>query len=528
MGGTASKVSSEVSSSSPVSLQHRKSNIDSVIMLRSHASIVRHLTRLSQGLIVSAGDDGIVAVWDTVNGVRKAMCQVSRSNGNNLTRVTSLARVPLDTETLIAVGTSDKYVRLYCYETLELRAVTSIPHKGSITCIQFVAVPDPGAAAVRMVTGGNDGVLQLWKIGARASLSHEGTVAREDDENLHALLAISTDRVVAGSDSKTVTVYNIVEKNIVKQLQGHREGVHCIISTSSSSFATGSLDGSIIIWAAIGLEKIHVLNWTDNYFDKERAYFTAVHKMIVIDERYLAVALGNGFAVFCIQNGRKMLSKPNAHSMPCQGLIPIHCGQKLVTCGADSMVAIWALDDAGSASSGFSGQGSALHRRSSLLGQEDLYGSLSLIQQTSPSTRNGGSPVLTGTNEPQSSPNSPTIPQRTGESSSGGKPPRGESEEDKKRKKSSRGSEASKSLFFTSSSSDRSMPTSQPILVPSCISKLPGHSDAVICLEGLSDFEFASAGHDGTVFLWRDGRLVSSRENRACLIALLRENAVAS
>lgn len=68
--------------------------------------------------------------------------------------------------------------------------------------------------------------------------------------------------------------------------------------------------------------------------------------------------------------------------------------------------------------------------------------------------------------------------------------------------------------------------TAPSVLLPACIATMPAHTEPVLCLEALSDLEFASTGADGNIILWRDGRILAMQRNRLAALSLIKNNSV--
>jgi WD40 repeat protein len=472
--------------------------INHIQVLRGHNNIVRHIVRLDETHMATAGDDGAILLWDYGRGLRTGAVVVRREGGvGALIKITALVKVPIEGATLLACGASDKAVRVYDYMTLELRGCVQT-HAGSVTSLVFLQPRVPEGAAEspvsgsapaqqqqqqqqqqqrRMVSGANDELLAMWTVDARGSVALEASVKREEQENLHCMLSLPGERVATGSDSKLIMVYCFRTGAMVRALYGHRESVRSLAPVSSSAFASGSLDGVICVWStADTLDRLHILNLQENYFDRAKGFMLAVNKLLLIDQRYLGAALGAGFAVFDIQTGRKLISRPNAHSTSCVDLLCLHHGQHLATCSSDGLVRLWSLDDETDAAS--SGSGKSPRRGTmpggAFVGSPPAGGGL-----RSPAPGQGDNPP----------------------------PPTGAGP-------LAAGSLAAKAGRVV------------PVMVPACIASMPAHSEPVLVITALSDNDFASASADGTIILWRDGRILTSKRNTAALQQLIRSNTV--
>lgn len=199
-------------------------------------------------------------------------------------------------------------------------------------------------------SGGNDGFLKVWKLDplhptSPCILYSEIQRKEEEEENLHCLLYLgdsSYQRLVTGSNSNQIMVYDATENRFEKQLEGHRESVRALCKLSATLFASGSLDGKIIIWLSRSLTPLKTIENLHDRIDL-KSFSWAVREIRIWGNRHFVVSSGCGFKVFDF-SGECLIEQQDAHASELLSLSPIYLDTLLVTCSADSAVRIWRLD----------------------------------------------------------------------------------------------------------------------------------------------------------------------------------------
>ncbi|KAL6068528.1 regulation of autophagy [Balamuthia mandrillaris] len=214
-------------------------------------------------------------------------------------------------------------------------------------------------------SGSNDSKICVWGR-KNDGISLIASIVREEEENLHCLLALHN-CVVTASTSPYLYVYSLEELGFCKKLAYHRESVRCLATITPSLFASASLDGSIVVWQSSNLQAFKVLEYPENYI-QEKDYVFAVNHILPLGERYLAAAINDGFRVYDIPSATCVMQCKKAHDATVNRLIPLYNGTRIASCSVDSSIKLWgtaqALDftqgapnSSGSSSSSSSGSG---------------------------------------------------------------------------------------------------------------------------------------------------------------------------
>eukprot|EP01104_Vermistella_antarctica_P021282 TRINITY_DN951_c0_g1_i1.p1 TRINITY_DN951_c0_g1~~TRINITY_DN951_c0_g1_i1.p1 ORF type:complete len:591 (-),score=75.97 TRINITY_DN951_c0_g1_i1:213-1772(-) len=315
------------SSARPTSGDH-SNPIDEIQLLECHTDIVRFLVRIDNLRIASASDDGTVVVWNTLTGKKHL---VLRGHTKPITCLLLL------TSAVMATGSSDKTIRLWNLNTGAcIKLLTE--HSGAVTCL--VAVSEMSL----FLSGGNDRNICLWQTNGKLL----GSIERQEEENLHCMLSVGSGdqkRVVTGSNSSLLLVYSLTTLRFDKLLAYHRESVRCLERVSDQLFASGSLDGAIVVWDSDSLTMLKLLNYPDPYRDMNRVYVYSVRKLRMLGQRYLAAAIGDGFGIYDVVTGECVLMCESAHDSEVVDIVVLYQGTRFITCSVDSSLKLWGLPE---------------------------------------------------------------------------------------------------------------------------------------------------------------------------------------
>ncbi|HCI79662.1 MAG TPA: hypothetical protein DHW02_08225, partial [Ktedonobacter sp.] len=202
----------------------------------------------------SGGDDGVIHLWDTW---RRTSIARLKGHKNSIRAITFHP-----TTTLLASGSVDGTIHLWQLDTLQSTELTRqeqtnvhgplAAHERGVWSLAFS--PDGKLLA----SGSEDQTIRLWNVHSghnietlQGSVSWVGAVAFHPINNILA----------SGGGDNAVYLWDLETRRIVATLRGHTGPVSSIsfITSDGSRLASGSHDGTIIIWDTRNGSPIHIL-----------------------------------------------------------------------------------------------------------------------------------------------------------------------------------------------------------------------------------------------------------------------------
>nr|XP_055198240.1 WD repeat-containing protein 41 isoform X1 [Nyctereutes procyonoides] len=316
-----------------------------LLVLKAHHDIVRFLVQLDEYRFASAGDDGIVVVWNAQTGEK-----LLELNGHTQ-KITALITFPSleaceEKNQLILTASSDRTVILWdCDTGRQVRKVSCF--QSTVKCLIVLQRLDV------WLSGGND--LCVWnrKLDLLCKTSHLS------DTGISALIEIPKNCVVAAV-GKELIIFQLVaptgeslEWDIleIKRLLDHQDNILSLVNVNDLSFITGSHVGEMIIW--------DILDWTMqacecNFWDPSPQLDTqqeiklcqkpndiSIHHF-TWDEENVFAAVGRGLYVYNLQMKRVIACQKTAHDSSVLHVAKLP-NRQLISCSEDGSVRIWEL-----------------------------------------------------------------------------------------------------------------------------------------------------------------------------------------
>ncbi|CAG5120850.1 unnamed protein product, partial [Candidula unifasciata] len=277
---------------------------------------------------VSAGDDKKAVIWEVQYGRR-----IATLIGHSLP-ITSLLLLPPveeNEEALIVTGSSDKQIRIWNSETGECLHVLT-EHGASVKCLHLL---HQGL----FCAGGEN--LSLW--------NRKGQHFCTAQDYINSMILVKNEYIVAAADVELVC-YEVSHDDDgkshllrIKQMHYHNEAVHSLVLISASAFASGSVDGMILVWATSSLQPIRILHPVSASEGDIKRFPHSVQSLMCLQERYLFAAVGCGFYVYDISNDKETLviQKKSAHLSKITAMGFACEGELLATCSEDKCLRLW-------------------------------------------------------------------------------------------------------------------------------------------------------------------------------------------
>jgi WD40 repeat protein len=450
--------------------QHVTNNMNEIQLLNGHTDIIRALVRIDSSSFASASDDCTIIIWNVDTGEAHM-----RLVGHTST-ITCMLLVSRNT---LISGSADRSLIIWDLTTGTASKVIPDCHQGSVKCLLRLD-------SVSFMSAGNDKHLNIWKTSGELV----DLIERNEQENLNCVLMISNNRVVTAGNSAEMVVYSLIEKRCISLLVAHREPVRCLINLNANMFVSASIDGQIVVWSTTTLMALHEFNFHKTYINSDHVYIYNVHQLVKLSEQYLAACIGSGYTIYKIgdKNAEIVMECLNAHSATVLAIAPLYYGTALVTSSADTTIRFW---------------GSKLEFQ---FRTPPVPKPTSTADSKSPSSSSSKSIFSSGSSRSSKS-------SKSDSAAVGSDGPRGAHSDpryDIKYVPMEKSVERSSvSSFLTATLLDSDKP-SVGVYPPRLIGDVCCHSDQVNIILPLSPFSFASASGDGSIVIWRDGRVQSA------------------
>nr|XP_032829673.1 WD repeat-containing protein 41 isoform X2 [Petromyzon marinus] len=297
-------------------------------VLAGHTDIVRLLVRLDDYRFASAGDDCRVIIWNVKSGEKMHVCQ---GHSRPITAMTVLSTAVGDLEihklqsTVLLTASSDKTIIMWDINTGQPLKILA-NSEGSLISVKCLLVLREEAL---WLSGGK--YLLLW--------SQDGTllskVATHRQEVLYGLeYGKETPRQRQLQQLKALTV--------------HAEHVHSLLSLQGGWFASGSLDGELILWNSGNLaehRKVALHAPISPQLQKShcsQAYPCSIAHLST-DSQCVFAAVGSGICVYDLTSQRLVACQRNAHNSQVLQVVKLQESGLLVSCSEDGTTRIWKL-----------------------------------------------------------------------------------------------------------------------------------------------------------------------------------------
>jgi len=312
-------------------------------ILSGHTDLVDSLINIGNSRVLSTGQDKKGVLWDCASG--EVLFELIGH-----TRVITSAfylecYVDEDSNVLpvIATSSSDHTIRIWDLSNGQCKKIIK-QHQGTVKCFCLVS-----NETHLIVSGGQD--ICLWN----SSFQLLSKLLRNSLDYAHTVIVINSNRIVTATDQPHLTVYNILEEvsfpspdkvheiKEYKKLQHRRESITFVLCITDSMFASASMDGAIIIWSSNSLDIIRQFNNYENFLNlSDHTYPYKVNHLIMVDKRYLIVAIGSGFAIYDALFDKCVCRLVQGHHSPVTCIALLSNGSYLATSSLDGTVKLWA------------------------------------------------------------------------------------------------------------------------------------------------------------------------------------------
>ncbi|XP_038621541.1 WD repeat-containing protein 41 [Tachyglossus aculeatus] len=344
-GGREPQGAAEKSPVQTIGEEQTQNPYTELLVLKAHHDIVRFLVQLDDYRFASAGDDGIVCLWNAQTGEK-----LFELHGHSQ-KITAITTFPsLDTceekGQLILTASADRTVIIWdCDSGKQVQRVSCF--HSTVKCLTVLQRLDV------WLSGGSD--LCVWnrELDLLCKTSHLF------DTGISALIEIPKN-CVAAAVGKELIIFRLIASSEgslgwdvleVKRILNHQDNILSLVNVNDSSFATGSHVGELIIWDA--------LDWTMQAY--ERSFWDPTQQLdpqpeiklfqkpneisirhFTFDEENVFAAVGRGLYVYNLQMKRVIAYQKMAHDSNVLHVAKLP-NRQFISCSEDGSVRIWEL-----------------------------------------------------------------------------------------------------------------------------------------------------------------------------------------
>ncbi|XP_062397450.1 WD repeat-containing protein 41 [Sardina pilchardus] len=327
-------------------------------VLKGHFDIVRYVVQIDDIRFASAGDDGLVLVWNVETGER--LLELRGHTQQITAMVTYTISQEEATHTFLITASSDRSVSRWDPDTGH-RVQTVSDLQSSIKCLLVLEWNN------MWLSGGND--LCVWNKGFQLLSKTE----HHSDTGVTAMVELPRNYVAAAVD-REIIIYELkasstgsdVSITAFRHLANHQDSIRALINVSDKLFASGSHMGELIIWDSIEwtIHADEVIVLEEFHYDGPEIRLGSQKQsdmsiqQLVSDGELVVAAVGSALYVYDIQKKCVVAYRKVAHDSDILH-IKLLSPSKLISCSEDGNVKIWELQDlplaAEPASAGFFG-----------------------------------------------------------------------------------------------------------------------------------------------------------------------------
>ncbi|MEQ2157961.1 hypothetical protein GOODEAATRI_007234 [Goodea atripinnis] len=255
LGGREAQSSVEKSPVLCIGEEQPKNCFTELQVLKGHFDIVRFLVQIDDFRFASAGDDGLVLVWNIETGER---LQELRGHSQQITAITTFTCS--NGFTSLITASSDRSLSLWDPDTGN-RVQTISDLQSSVKCLLVLE------RLSVWVSGGEE--LCVWDKDFQL-LCHR---QKYSDTGITALIELPENLIAAAVD-KEIVIYRLVvspDSSVsvtdVSHCSDHHDQIRALININDGIFASGSHAGELILWDSTNFQNLayeHIL-WEESH-----------------------------------------------------------------------------------------------------------------------------------------------------------------------------------------------------------------------------------------------------------------------
>lgn len=336
-----------------------KNSYTELQVLKGHFDIVRFLVQIDDFRFASAGDDGLVLVWNAETGER---LQELRGHSQQITAMAAYGWTAGDLDrAALVTASSDRTLSLWDPETGN-RVQTVSDLQSSAKCLLVLYRLD------LWISGGNE--LCVWDRDFHLLCKTD----HHSDAGITAMVELPKNCIAAAMD-KEIVIYRLSESSSksgtsiseIRRLTEHQDSIRALITVNDQAFASGSHVGELIVWDSLdwSAQAYERILWDEPRPEGQAEIRMSSQKQSEMSIQHLATdgecvvaAVGSGLYLYDVLTRGVVAYRKAAHDSNILHTMLLPEGQ-LLSCSEDGSVRMWELQDlplpAEPASSGFFG-----------------------------------------------------------------------------------------------------------------------------------------------------------------------------
>ncbi|XP_073334825.1 WD repeat-containing protein 41 [Pagrus major] len=358
LGGREAQGSAEKSPVLCIGEEQPKNWFTELQVLKGHFDIVRFLVQIDDFRCASAGDDGLVLVWNIETGER---LQELRGHSQQITAMTTFTcDNGLTSHTSLITASSDRSLSLWDPDTGN-RVQTISDLQSSVKCLLVLE------RLCVWLSGGEE--LCVWNKDFQLQCHKQN----HSDTGITALIELPKNCLAAAMDKEivifrlTVSTDSSLSVAEIRCLSDHQDQIRALINVNDGIFASGSHAGELILWDAVDwniLAYEHIL-WEESQACAQAEIRLAAPKPsemsiqhLTTNGKLILAAVGSGLYVYSVLSKMVVAYRKVAHDSNVLHTMLLS-DSELMSCSEDGSVRMWEIQDlplpAEPASAGFFG-----------------------------------------------------------------------------------------------------------------------------------------------------------------------------
>lgn len=358
LGGREAQGSVEKSSVLCIGEEQPKNWFTELQVLKGHFDIVRFLVQIDDFRCASAGDDGLILVWNIETGERLLEL---RGHSQQITAITTFTyNNGLKSHTSLITASSDRSLSLWDPDSGN-RVQTISDLQSSVKCLLVLE------RLCVWVSGGEE--LCVWNRDFQLQCHKQN----HSDTGITALIGLPKNCLAAAMDKEimiyrlTVSTDSSLSVSEIRCLSDHQDQIRALININDGLFASGSHVGELILWDAVDwniLAYEHIL-WEESQHSAQAEIRLAAPKPsemsiqhLTTNGKLILAAVGSGLYVYSVLTKTVVAYRKVAHDSNVLHTMLLS-DSELMSCSEDGSVRMWEIQDlplpAEPASAGFFG-----------------------------------------------------------------------------------------------------------------------------------------------------------------------------